>query len=168
MFEFMYSLSEKYPKSYRALAKWSICSKDVPISELKYDYSQWSSGWAFYYKNGNGKCYNILELFRFFRSNKVDITLKEYENEQFESLFKKLELVLESEDTSEKDVKYIELNKYKGNVFIGDDGTKICISEYSNIESVVKNNFYKKIFDKPHEDNDFSYICGFEHCKCHQ
>lgn len=166
-YNYMYKLKELYPKSYKELAKWSICSKDVPVSELKYDYSQWSNEWAFYYKNGNGKSHHILELFRFFK-NRIDITLKEYKDEDFESLFKKLESILVDQDTSEEDSKYIELDKYKGNIFIGDDGTKVCIRNYHQIESVVKNRFYKKIFEKPHEDSDFSYICGIEFCRCSQ
>ncbi len=96
--KYMYELDKLYPKSYELLLAWSLRNNSgpcvTPINELKYDYSQWSctdGGWSVYFKNGNGRTYDTLRLFDFFKYNKIKILLREYKDKRFEDLFKKLE-----------------------------------------------------------------------------
>jgi len=169
--EFMYNLEKLYPKSFKKLAGWTLKSNlgfdTTPISELKYDYSQYSDGWAFYWKNGNGRNLDILRLFDFFEYMKIEVTLKEYKERRFEDLFKRLESVIVEEDTSVRDAEYVQLQKHKGHVYKNiEKGFKVCISDLKDVAEIVGNSNFEKVADRPHGDGDFSYLCSFEHCRC--
>lgn len=173
VFEFMYNLDKLYPKSFKKLAGWTLKSDlgfdTTPISELKYDYSQYSDGWAFYWKNGNGRNMDILRLFDFFETLKINVDLKEYKERKFEDLFKRLEASLIEEDTSVRDQEYVLLHKHKGHVYKNvATGHKTCISSLEQVSELVDNVNYEKVADRPHADQDFSYMCGSDYCRCCQ
>lgn len=94
----MHNLAELYPKSFKALAGWTLKNdfglNDTPMSELTYSVYTYSNTWAFYWKNGNGRDLDILRLFDFFEDNDIKIKIEEYRQRKFEDLFKKLETKL--------------------------------------------------------------------------
>ena len=167
----MYDLEKLYPKSFKKLAGWTLKNNfgfdNTPLSELKYTYYQYSDSWAFYWKNGNGRDLDLMRLFDFFESLKLEITVKEYRERNYENLFKRLELTLVEEDTSQRDADYILLHKHRGHVYKNlETGYKTCIYNLKQISEVVDNVKYEKVADKPHADGDVSYMCGSDYCRC--
>lgn len=167
----MYNLATTHPKSFKKLAGWTLRSHSgydkTPVSDLSYHFSPYTPDWSFFWKNGNGRTMDILKLFDFFEQQGLQITIKEYRNRDFETLFSKLESLLPVEDTSAFDAAYQRLMLHKGCVYT-DGSYKYCIKSLEDVNKYVGHDGYVKVADRPHGDGDYSYTCGLDYCRCMQ